>query len=149
MSRYGICIALVLATTVLVGCGSESEPKSESPTAKSGSKGSQYTDVEIKTAPRLDQAKGVSKDVKLTKCTLDGTDVQASGTLVNSKNDALDFVMTVSWINKATDVQTQAFAVERDVPAGEKRTWNVTATQPKSANSKSCTLLAESGTLAE
>ncbi|MGD9958679.1 hypothetical protein [Nocardioides sp.] len=77
---------------------------------------------------------GILADVATKSCPTDKGDVKASGTVMNSKDDARDILVSVVWLKKDSGDSVAINYVElKDVPAGESATWSVPASLDRKA----------------
>ena len=81
-----------------------------------------------------DDFTGVLADVTTEECPTEHGDVEATGTVINSKDKARDILVSVVWLKKNSGDSLAVNYVElKDVPAGESVEWSVPATLNKMA----------------
>lgn len=81
-----------------------------------------------------DDFDGILADVTTESCPTDKGDVEASGTALNSKDDARDILISVVWLKKNSgDSVAINYVALKDVPAGETVEWAVPATLSRKA----------------
>jgi hypothetical protein len=127
---------------LLAGCtGSNPDP------TPSASAVDELPSGEIQEVPDLGKGwEGIRSDVTIKSCPTDAGKVTATGTVVNSADEARDISIVISWnAPQSTDPLLQLAVTKKDVPAGKTVSWKASGELPSEAGQ--CVILARSGTL--
>jgi hypothetical protein len=135
MERVRLLALLVLPAAFAAGCGKESGTTTAdaTPAADAATKASNAVDPgnvspqNLPKEPKVADAVGARADVTLKDCGATKRQALATGTVKNSTKRATDYAITISWVNKRSDVRTRGVAVLRDLAPGEQRPWKIAA----------------------
>ena len=128
-------LALLLGTSVLVGCSGPAEQSSTNPTvAATNTNSAPATDGQKDTLPSMgDGFVGISGDVSLNVCDLPAGPAKAEGTVKNSGAEPRDVMVAVLWMNAANDAVSIKVFTQKAVPAGETVNFALSTELPADA----------------
>ncbi|MGL5810860.1 MAG: hypothetical protein ACRCYQ_13030 [Nocardioides sp.] len=149
--RRSVAVAAATGLTVTLGaCGRSAEDKAEpeqkaKPAATDGGSGSP-TDEPSSTQVEPGMGKdfdGILADVTTEDCPTAKGEVEAKGTVLNSKKDDRDILISVVWLKKNSgDSLAIDYVALTDVGAGDTKEWSVKADLPRNADR--CVIAAKS-----
>lgn len=152
-SRRLLLPSLLCVATLFASCGDDDASKSTSKggepdvaaTSKKPGKveAGNVSPENLPEIPTVKNAKGARADVTLKGCPVGERQARATGTVKNSTASTTDYAITISWINKRSDVRARGVVVIKALAAGETRSWKVAA--PKRSGIDTCTVFVERG----
>jgi hypothetical protein len=142
--RLVASVAIVGLTLGLAACSGEDDPGQQPDTDETSQAAGEETDAtdepsdeptSTQVEPSMgDDFDGILSDVTTESCPTDKGEVEATGTVLNSSDDARDILITVVWLKKNSgDSVAINFVALKDVPAGETVEWTVPATLDRKA----------------
>ena len=130
-------IAVAVVCLGVAGCGGSGASTTGVPTQN-------ISPPDLPDVPTVANAVGARGDVEMGACSVMPGKVVVNGTVTNPTAKALDYAITVSWINRTYDVRARGSAVVRDAAPGKATKWSITV-DLRADNATECTVLAERG----
>lgn len=156
LHRFALPAALIVASLTVAACGDDDTPATKgsgATTAEPGKPGKGTTPPKVKPgnvspenlpeSPKVANAKGARADVTLKGCPVDGGTATASGKVKNSTGATTDYAITISWVNKRSDVLARGVVVVRDLASGQTVNWKTSARARSGIDT--CTVFVERG----
>ncbi len=134
MIRHCVAVAVVVASAAAQSGCSHDSPESS------------HHDVHVDPGgdaphlppiPELDDAVGAVADATFDDCATSAGPHVVRGTVENSSDEAMTYVVAVSWIDEESDVAQRGVVELPDVAAGDSADFSVSADVP--AGATSCT----------
>lgn len=143
------CTTAALLALGATACGGNTTTNTTKPTAGSTATPTPTTapiaPLHLPTAPALTHAKGARKDVTLGTCATSKGKQTVGGRVINSSKATRDYLITVNWVGKNSEVRGRGIAVVKAVPAGKSRRWHLSAQVASGA--RQCVLNVKRGSL--
>jgi hypothetical protein len=139
-------VAVVLVAVCAVACGTNGD-NAKSPTSVTTASvdPARVSPADLVTGPELVDSEGAIRDVTFGRCGVGRGKQRVEATIRNSASEARDYVVTVSWVSKTSDVLARGIATEKRVKPRAPVTVAVDVDVPKGVTQ--CTFHVDAGTL--
>ncbi|MEG9227572.1 FxLYD domain-containing protein [Aeromicrobium sp. Sec7.5] len=132
MIRHAVAVAAVLVSAVTSSGCSHDTPESSHDDVHVDPGGDA---AHLPPIPDMDGAEGAVADATFDDCATTPGPHVVRGTVENSADEAMTYVVAVSWIDREADVAQRGVAEMVDVPAGDSADFTVTADVPDGVTS--------------
>lgn len=130
-ARWTTLIAgLALGIVAVTGCTSTTEPPA-TPTATVDA--DRVSPPDLPEIPAVTDEAGAIGDASFDECAIAAGAQSVTGTVTNSTEAAIDYAVTVSWVNETSDVRARGVAVVEAVEPAAEESFTVKADVPEGA----------------